>query len=236
MIRALVRKPWRQRTRSGRSLAPAIATEYTKISICSRAPKCKAWSNLSWPVIFFFLLSMDRVAIDGGLFQALSPAKISVLEEGGGLSLWVFGVLVTLKVLANETTASSYALFEDLVPPGAGPPLHIHTREDESWYVLDGELTWTIGVERFHAKRGSFAHLPRLVPHTFANELDKPARMLVTYAPGGFEQWFLDVGTAASSGSGLEMSPPLETIEERKRGVELMKAYGILFPNVPSQS
>ncbi|KAJ7524873.1 hypothetical protein O6H91_17G025500 [Diphasiastrum complanatum] len=70
---------------------------------------------------------------------------------GGGINLWVLGVLVTLKALGNET-GGSYAVFEDRVPPGSGPPPHIHTLEDVPWYMLEGELIWLVGGNEFRAK------------------------------------------------------------------------------------
>jgi quercetin dioxygenase-like cupin family protein len=136
-------------------------------------------------------------------------------------------VLVTLKVLANET-GGTYSLFEDIVPPGIGPPMHIHTREEETWYILDGELTWNVGGQSFHATKGSFTNLPRGIPHNFINESDKPAHMVLTYAPGGFDQWFLDIGTPVSD----RYNPgeaPAETAELLNKAIKLGEAYGIIF-------
>jgi quercetin dioxygenase-like cupin family protein len=70
--------------------------------------------------------------------------KFCCCWAGEGISLWVLGVLVTIKALGNET-GGSYSLFEDVVPPGVGPPSHVHTREDETWYMLEGELEWKVG-------------------------------------------------------------------------------------------
>ncbi|KAH8965794.1 hypothetical protein BDL97_04G134900 [Sphagnum fallax] len=71
------------------------------------------------------------------------------------------------------------------------------TNEEESWYLLDGEMAWIVGNKEIIAKQGSFIHLPRLLPHTFANKSHKPAQMITTYAPARFKNWFLEIGTPA---------------------------------------
>src|SRR5437763_10854783 len=85
----------------------------------------------------------------------------------------------------SEETGGKYALFEAIVSPGGGPPPHVHSREEEGFYVLEGEITFTINNERVVAKRGTFANMPAGTPHTFKNERSQPARMLISVAPAG---------------------------------------------------
>jgi quercetin dioxygenase-like cupin family protein len=73
--------------------------------------------------------------------------------------------------------------------PGIEPPMHVHQREDEWYYVLDGEVTFHVGGEIYQGHPGSFVFLPRAVPHTFTIE-SSTARMLLLNAPGGFERMF----------------------------------------------
>src|ERR1700751_3343301 len=94
----------------------------------------------------------------------------------------------------GDDTGGKYALFEALVGPGGGPPPHVHSREDESFYVLEGELTFTVNGERVVAKAGTFANMPVGTPHSFKNESNKPAKMLISVAPAGLEQMFIEVG------------------------------------------
>src|SRR3954470_11268457 len=77
----------------------------------------------------------------------------------------------------GEDTNGKYALWEAIVPPGGGPPPHVHSREEEGFYVLEGEITFTIGEESHVATAGSFANLPVGTPHSFKNESGKLARM-----------------------------------------------------------
>jgi len=154
-------------------------------------------------------------------------AHKNLIDAGEGITLWALGVLVTLKALGNET-GGSYALFEEVVFPGQeGLPGHVHTLEDETWYLLEGELVWTLGGQDFLGKKGSFIHLPRFVPHSCANKSNKPARMVITYAPAGFEQWYLDVGKPAVEDH--RNSPPDVSSEELSGAVRRGKEYGIIF-------
>src|SRR5262245_15144407 len=89
---------------------------------------------------------------------------------------------LTFKVRGQQTGGGLTAL-EHVTPPGQGPPLHTHDDEDESWYVLDGELECRLGEELRRAPAGSFVFVPRGTPHCFANVGDEPARILVLFTP-----------------------------------------------------
>src|SRR5438270_3569320 len=94
---------------------------------------------------------------------ALSPVA---LRKDEGEALWFLGVLATIKA-STETTGGQVAVIEHLAPQGAGSPLHVHHREDEWFYVIEGELTFMVGDERIVAGAGGFAFGPREIPHTF---------------------------------------------------------------------
>src|SRR5262245_52068935 len=87
----------------------------------------------------------------------------------------------------GEETNGKYAIFESIVPPGGGPPLHVHSREEEGFYILEGEITYQIGDQRIVATAGMFANMPVGTPHSFKNETSRTAKMLVSVAPAGFE-------------------------------------------------
>src|ERR1019366_731737 len=88
----------------------------------------------------------------------------------------------------GEDTNGKYAMWEAIVPPGGGPPPHVHSREEEGFYILEGEITVHVGDERIVATAGMFANMPVGTPHSFKNESDKPARMLISVAPAGLEK------------------------------------------------
>ncbi|MCW8132907.1 MAG: quercetin 2,3-dioxygenase [Planctomycetota bacterium] len=124
----------------------------------------------------------------------------------------------------GEETNGAYALFEALVLPGGGPPPHIHGREEEGFYVLEGEIVFTVQGERIVAKAGTFANMPIGTPHAFKNESDRPARMLVTVAPAGLERMFFEVGAPLPEGA-THAAPP--TKEEIERLLAAAPKYGL---------
>ena len=153
---------------------------------------------------------------------ALSAPKVSGSE---GTKVWAMGVLVTVKIRA-EDTGGAYSVFEDLIPPGAGPVPHTHTREDETIFVLEGELRAWLGGKQYDVKAGDFVHMPRGVQHYFKNVSEKPTRLLLSYTPGGFEQWFLDIGTPVA---GTDEKGPAIKPEDIKRAVSSAEKYGVKF-------
>ncbi len=91
--------------------------------------------------------------------------------------------------------ALALSVFETSI--AGGPPLHVHDREDECFYVLDGELSVRCGEEAFSAGTGSFVFLPRGRPHRFWAP-DRPARLLLIVAPAGIEDYFREINSAST--------------------------------------
>jgi len=123
----------------------------------------------------------------------------------------------------GDDTDGKYAMFEALVRPGGGPPPHIHSREEESFYVLEGEITFQVGEDRIVAKAGTFANLPVGSLHSFRNDTDKTARMIVSVAPAGLEKMFLEVGQPVALG---QQAPPPSKAEIDKL-LAVAPSYGI---------
>jgi quercetin dioxygenase-like cupin family protein len=127
----------------------------------------------------------------------------------------------------GEDTNSKYAQWEAIVPPGGGPPPHVHSREEEGFYVLEGEITLTIGDKCLVASAGMFANMPVGTPHSFKNESSKPAKMLISIAPAGLEKMFFEFGVPLQEGSTTALPPTKEEIEKLlavapKYGIEIM--------------
>lgn len=110
------------------------------------------------------------------------------LGPGEGEALWGFGVLATLKA-SSETTDGRVAVIEHLAPRGAGSPLHVHRREDEWFYVIEGEVTFWVGGRTVDAQPGAFVYGPRDVSHTFIVASEQ-ARFLLVAEPAGFDAFF----------------------------------------------
>jgi mannose-6-phosphate isomerase-like protein (cupin superfamily) len=124
----------------------------------------------------------------------------------------------------GEDTSGKYALFEALVSPGGGPPPHVHSREEEGFYVLEGEITFLIGDQRLVASAGMFANVPVGTPHSFKNESGKPARMLISLAPAGLEKMFFEIGVPVPPGA-TTAAPA--TKEEIERLLAAAPRYGV---------
>ncbi len=124
----------------------------------------------------------------------------------------------------GEDTNGKYALWEAIVPPGGGPPPHVHSREEEGFYILEGEITVHVEDKRLMAGPGMFANLPVGSLHSFKNETDRPARMLISVAPAGLEQMFFEVGQPVPAGS-TTASPP--TKDEADKMLAVAPRYGI---------
>jgi mannose-6-phosphate isomerase-like protein (cupin superfamily) len=124
----------------------------------------------------------------------------------------------------GEDTNGKYALWEALVPPGGGPPPHVHSREEEGFYILEGEITITIGDKRLVAGAGIFANMPVGTPHYFKNESGKPARMLISVAPAGLEKMFFECGVPLPEGATTGLPPTKEEIEKL---VAIAPRYGV---------
>jgi quercetin dioxygenase-like cupin family protein len=112
----------------------------------------------------------------------------------GSRSLWVLSELVMCKITTHQT-GGAYSLFEVATEPGTGPPPHIQHREDEAFYVTEGEYEFVVEGRTINAGAGSLIYVPKGNLHAHINVGEKPARMLVSQTPGGLhEQFFEDIG------------------------------------------
>ena len=143
-------------------------------------------------------------------------------QPNEGQTVAVVGDVYRFLATGDETDGR-YAMFEAVVPPGGGPPPHIHSREEESFYVLEGEITFQVGDDRIVAKAGTFANMPVGSLHSFRNATDKTARMIISVAPAGLEKMFLEVGQPVAFG---QQAPPPSKAEIDKL-LAVASSYGI---------
>jgi quercetin dioxygenase-like cupin family protein len=136
---------------------------------------------------------------------------------GGGIYRFVITAL---------QTGSTVFAFEATEPPGGGPPLHIHTREEEFFFVLEGEFTFWLDGQVAKRSAGEAAFVPRGMPHCFRNCSDKPARMLILFTPGGIEGFF-EYGTPLADGS----APPDNLLLERIAALGPAHGLEVLGPS-----
>ena len=146
----------------------------------------------------------------------------TVREPGEGKAIAVVGDVYRFLATGDETDGR-YAMFEAIVPPGGGPPPHVHSREEESFYVLEGEITFQVGDQQIVAKAGTFANMPVGSLHSFKNCTDKPARMIISVAPAGLEKMFMEVGQPVEFG---QQAPP-PSRDEIEKLLAVAPNYGI---------
>ena len=172
---------------------------------------------------------------------AASAAKVSAtglkqnqgkyVQSGTGPAYWGPGDEVTFLITGEETGGAVF-MSEMSVPPGGGPPPHIHNREDESFYVREGTLAIRAGNRTFNVSPGDFVHIPRGTVHCFRNTGNGLAKMLVTFTPAGMERFFEEAFYPAGDRS---VGPPLMTEELHSRLIGAAPKSGMEFLPPESQ-
>ena len=117
--------------------------------------------------------------------------------------------------------AGAHCVCEMTTVPCDGGPWHVHDRDEEFYYILEGAYEMQAGDERFTAEAGSMVVIPRDVPHQFRNAGDVPARALMIFRPGGLDELIGEMREAAAAG----------TIDEQR--YEIRAKWGIHFEEDP---
>jgi quercetin dioxygenase-like cupin family protein len=153
----------------------------------------------------------------------MSREKIStsnaatILSSGEGETLNILGDRYVVKVGATET-GGLLTTVEATIQPQSGLPPHIHQREDETFYILEGEFEFLIGDKTVRASPGAFVYAPRGRVHTFKNISATQARLLLAYTPAGIEAFYRRLNA-------LPPGPP-----DVARVIAIAQEYGIAIP------
>jgi len=158
-----------------------------------------------------------------------SSAQLIHARPGEGPAFSAVGDVYRI-LAGGEQTGGAYALSEARVLPGGGPPPHIHHREDEAFFVLEGEITFLLGDRKIIAKPGTFVQGPRGVPHAFKNESNAPARMLILVTPPGFEKFLAEFAQPITS---FEAPPTPVTPADLETLLAVAPKYGIEILSPP---
>ena len=165
--------------------------------------------------------------------EASAAANVKPTESigfsNGGQSLdrsvWYNGSLMTF-LATGEDSHGQFALIEAVARKGNVPPAHIHHREDEIFYVLEGEVVVSVGDRTIKGTAGTMFFLPRNVPHSFTIESEQ-SRMLILLTPAGLEGWFKEFSVPAPA---MALPPADEpAYGEVQRMLEAAPRYGIEF-------
>ena len=140
-------------------------------------------------------------------------------------SVWYSGWLMTFLATA-EDTHGQFALIEAVARKGNVPPPHIHHREEETFYVLEGEMTFSVGGQTIKATPGTMVCLPRDVPHSFVTDSEQ-GRALILLTPAGLEGLFKEFSVPAPA---MTLPPQAEVpYSEIQRMIEVSPRYGLEF-------
>jgi mannose-6-phosphate isomerase-like protein (cupin superfamily) len=117
--------------------------------------------------------------------QATQKVEPIVVRRDEGEARWWFEALAVIRATAADT-GGRMTIVEVTEPPGHEAPLHVHHREDEAFFILEGSATIQVGDETFEVSAGDYAFGPRDVPHKYTIGEDG-CRMLFICTPAGFE-------------------------------------------------
>jgi len=124
-----------------------------------------------------------------GARDGRTPAPLNIVGEE------------TLVKVSAEDSDGTLAFFHLVAPPMSGPPRHVHTREDELFYVLEGELVFELDGHRHTVRTGDTVYLRRGVVHAYQNFTTSDARLLIATTPGVFSDFFVELSAATPLGA-----------------------------------
>jgi quercetin dioxygenase-like cupin family protein len=139
---------------------------------------------------------------------------------------YYFDVGIGSVCLSGKDTGEAYCLLEVGLAPGMAVPRHTHTREDEVYFVLAGELEATVGEETFVLRPGDTLLAPRDFPHQLRNSGTSENHFLLVFSPSGFEEFITATAVPAPDNAVAPMEPPKVAVQKVH---ELAAKYGILF-------
>ncbi|HEU5352761.1 MAG TPA: quercetin 2,3-dioxygenase [Terracidiphilus sp.] len=153
----------------------------------------------------------------------VQQGQVKHVPAASGAAYWGPGELMTFLATGKET-GGAFFLAEISVAPGGGTPPHIHHREEESFYLLEGSLTVTVGGHTMSASAGDFVYLPRGIAHSFQNNGAGNARALVQATPAGLEGFFEESFEPATDRAAV---PPAMGAEMFARVLVAAPKYGL---------
>ena len=148
-----------------------------------------------------------------------STRKVPSIKHQPRCQRYYFDVGVGALCLSGKDTGGAYCLLDVGLAPGIGVPRHTHTREDEAYFVLAGELTFVL-------RPGDTLLAPRDIPHQLRNSGNVENRYLLLFSPSGFEKFVMATAVPAPQDAVAPREPPAVAV---RNVLELAASYGILF-------
>src|SRR6516162_697344 len=139
---------------------------------------------------------------------------------------YYFDVGLGASCLSGKDTGGAYCLLDVSLAPGMGVPRHTHTREDEVYFVLAGELEVTVGEKTFVLRPGDTLLAPRDISHELRNSGNTTNHYLLVFSPSGFEEFIMAAAVPAPDNAVAPTEPPAVAVENVHK---LATRYGIIF-------
>ncbi|SOJ58169.1 Quercetin 2,3-dioxygenase [Mycobacterium simulans] len=158
-----------------------------------------------------------------------APGTPAILTPEAQQAVWFLGALVRVRA-TGDATDGTFDVLEQRGERGYGSPLHRHLAEEETFFVLDGELRVEVGGEAHAAGPGSVAFLPRQLPHAFV-VTSPEAWFLTVHTPAGFAKFTRAVGTPATDTT----TPPDEVPPDPAALTAMARSYGIEILGPPPE-
>lgn len=160
----------------------------------------------------------DKTMLDENLFPKMASPEL-------GNSYWYIGHLLSV-LISSKDTGGSFSLIHGYEIQGLEPPPHTHTKEDESFYLISGEIDYIVGDKTLEAKAGNWVFLPRNIQHSFRVKTTQ-AEVLIHLSPGGFEDYFIEMSEPVKE---MVIPPRPQGPPDVQKIVETASKYGIVFP------
>lgn len=169
---------------------------------------------------------IKKTAIKTNVNHSSSELKAFKRAPAVGLSQWENGNLTT-NLAETKDTDGTFLLVEAMLAPGTEPPPHVHTREDELFYVLEGEFDVYVGKDAFKMKAGECVFMPRFKPHAFVIRSSQ-LRLLALFTPAGLEEVFRGMSTPAQR-LALPKGAVTYSTGDLKQTAQRLREYGARF-------
>ena len=153
------------------------------------------------------------------MLEEAKSLKLHHVPPGGGHCICYAGLELAVK-LGAQTSGGEATLIEGVIPPDAGTPLHVHEKENETYYVLEGRFEFVCGDECVWGGPGTFVFAPRGYPHRYKNIGTTPGRVLFGFTPGGIEAFFEELGKQP------QLNPQVMTEIANRHGITMLSSPG----------
>ena len=148
---------------------------------------------------------------------------VKIVEPDKGRHIAISNDINTI-LASKEDTGGTYSILEIKVFPNGGPLPHIQTQEHEGFYIIEGQIVFNVNGKRIEATPGTFVNVPPGIVHSFKNEKDKVAKMIVVLSPPGMEQLFVEAGIEISDNY---VKPPPFDEKQKQKMVDMFPKYGV---------